>query len=136
MSKTPDDRRYSKEHEWVLREGERARIGITDYAQDQLGDVVYVDLPEVGATLEQFAKMGEIESVKAVSDLFAPVSGEVIAINDALADQPELVNSDPYGQGWLVEVRPAENTQLELLLDAPAYEAFTAAEGTDEAMKP
>src|SRR5262245_36978016 len=101
---SPDDRRYSKEHEWVMQSGSSARVGITDYAQEQLGDIVYLDLPEVGASLTQFEKMGEIESVKAVSDLYSPVSGKVTAINEALVEKPELVNTDPHGEGWLLEV--------------------------------
>jgi glycine cleavage system H protein len=133
---TPNDRRYSKEHEWLLLTGDTARIGITDYAQDQLGDIVYVDLPEAGAQLTQFEKMGEIESVKAVSELYAPASGEVIRTNDALVEKPELVNSDPYGDGWLVEIRIADTSQLDALLTAEDYDAFTASEQTDEAIRP
>ena len=98
----PDDRRYSKEHEWLKLDGDSATIGITDYAQEQLGDIVYVDLPEPGATITQFEKMGEIESVKAVSDLYAPASGEVLEANQAVVEKPELVNSDAHGEGWLL----------------------------------
>ena len=128
MGASPSDRRYSREHEWVKLDGETARVGITDYAQEQLGDVVYVDLPEAGATVTQFEKMGEIESVKAVSDLFSPVSGEVIATNDAVVRTPELVNSDPHGEGWLLEVRLADSAELDKLLSAEDYDAFIASE--------
>jgi glycine cleavage system H protein len=113
-----------------------ARVGITDYAQDQLGDIVYVDLPEPGTTVTQFEKMGEIESVKAVSDLFSPVSGEVTATNQAVIEKPELVNSDPHGEGWLLEVRLTNAGELEQLLTAADYDAFTAAEQNDEAVGP
>lgn len=110
----------------MLVEGDVARIGITDYAQDQLGDVVYVDLPETGGSVSQFAKMGEIESVKAVSDLFSPVSGEVLRVNDAVVQKPELVNSDPHGEGWLIEVRLTSPSEIDALMAAPDYDAFTA----------
>jgi glycine cleavage system H protein len=136
MPASPDDRRYSKEHEWVKVDGATARVGITDYAQEQLGDVVYVDLPEAGAAVTQFEKMGEIESVKAVSDLFSPVSGEVVAANDAVVQKPELVNSDPHGDGWLIEVRIADASELDKLLSAADYDAFIAAEAKDEAIGP
>jgi glycine cleavage system H protein len=125
---TPGDRKYSKEHEWVTATGDVRRIGITDYAQDQLGDIVYVDLPPAGTQLVQFQKMGEIESVKAVSDLYSPVSGDVIATNHAVTEKPELVNSDPYGEGWLIEVRLSDEGQLEVLLSAREYDELTAAE--------
>jgi len=133
---SPDDRRYSKEHEWVKMHGEIAVIGITDYAQDQLGDIVYLDLPEAGATLRQFEKLGEIESVKAVSDLYAPISGEVLRTNDEAREKPELVNSEPYDAGWLLEVRPADPQELDKLMSAADYDAFTAAETNDEAIGP
>jgi glycine cleavage system H protein len=132
----PSDRRYSKEHEWVRVDGDAARIGITDYAQEQLGDVVYVDLPEPGAALTQFEKMGEIESVKAVSDLYAPISGEVTAINEALVEKPEVVNSDAHGDGWLVEVRLSDASELDKLMSAEEYDAFIEAEQKDEAIGP
>jgi glycine cleavage system H protein len=119
---TPDDRKYSKEHEWLRVEGDEATIGITDYAQDQLGDIVYVDLPETGTTLTQFAKMGEIESVKAVSELFSPASGEVTAANEALVQKPEIVNSDPYDEGWLLRVRLS--TPADGLMSAAEYDEF------------
>ena len=133
---SPTDRRYSKEHEWAKNDGGIARVGITDYAQDQLGDIVYVDLPEVGATITQFEKMGEIESVKAVSDLYSPVSGEVTAVNDAVIAKPELVNSDPHSEGWLLEVRLTSAADLDQLMSAEDYDAFTAAEQNDEAIGP
>lgn len=128
MSKVPAELKYTKEHEWVgqLTADGTVRVGITDHAQDALGDVVYVDLPEVGEVLEADATFGEIESTKSVSDLFAPVSGEVTAINDELEGSPEVVNSDPYGQGWLIEVRPENSADLQGLLSAQQYEAEIA----------
>jgi glycine cleavage system H protein len=123
----PADLRYTKEHEWVRVEGDQATIGITDYAAEQLGDIVFVELPDVGRTLAQFATFGVVESVKAVSDLFAPLGGEVTETNGALSDQPELVNSDPFGDGWMLRVRIADPAQLESLLDPTAYDALTAA---------
>ena len=126
MAASPDDRKYSKEHEWVMISGETAKIGITDYAQEQLGDVVYVDLPEPGATITQFEKMGEIESVKAVSELFTPVSGEVVRLNDAVVEKPETVNTDPHGAGWLIEVKLSDASELDKLLSAADYDALTA----------
>ncbi len=121
----PDDRKYSKEHEWVkLEEGSDALVGITHFAQDQLGDVVYLDLPGAGVRVEQFAKLGEIESVKAVSDLFSPVSGEVLDVNQEAVDHPELVNEDPSGKGWLLRVRLQDPAELNVLLTAEQYTAF------------
>ena len=122
----PDDRRFTKEHEWVRVEGNEAVIGITQYAADQLGDIVFVELPSVGKALEQFATFGVVESVKAVSDLFAPVGGEVVGVNDALADKPELVNDQPFGDGWMVRVRLADPAQVDGLLDAAGYERLVA----------
>jgi glycine cleavage system H protein len=122
----PDDLRYSKEHEWVRASGSRATIGITTFAADELGDIVFVDLPEVGSRLTQFATFGVVESVKAVSDLYAPVSGEVIEINDALRDAPELLNSDAFGEGWIARLELADESELDALLDADAYAAETA----------
>jgi glycine cleavage system H protein len=122
----PEDLRYTKEHEWVRVEGDEATVGITQYAADQLGDIVFVELPAVGRALEQFATFGVVESVKAVSDLFAPVAGEIVAINDALADQPELVNTQPFGDGWMVRVRLADKGQVDALLEPAAYERLTA----------
>ncbi|MBI3953052.1 MAG: glycine cleavage system protein GcvH [Chloroflexi bacterium] len=126
MAKVPPELRYSKEHEWVKVAGGTALIGITDYAQEELGDVVYLDLPKVGARLAQFQKMGEIESVKAVSDLFSPLSGEVSAANQAAIDNPELLNKDPYGEGWLVKATGFDRKELDNLLTAAAYESFLA----------
>ncbi len=123
----PSNLRYTKDHEWVRVEGEQATLGITAYAADQLGDIVFVELPEVGRSLEQAAVFGVVESVKAVSDLFAPVSGEVVAINAALATNPELVNSSPYDDGWMVRIRVGDPTQLDELLDPDAYDALIAA---------
>jgi len=122
----PDDLRYSKEHEWVRVEGSRATIGITSYAADELGDVVFVELPEVGATLSQFGTFGVVESVKAVSDLYAPISGEVIEVNEALRDAPELLNADAFGEGWIAKVELTDTAQLDGLMDAAAYTAETA----------
>jgi glycine cleavage system H protein len=122
----PGDLRYTKEHEWVRVDGDEATVGITQYAADQLGDIVFVELPGAGRVLDQFATFGVVESVKAVSDLFAPISGEVSGANDALAGQPELVNSDPYGGGWMVKLRLSDPTQLDQLLDPAAYEQLIA----------
>ena len=126
MSSYPDDLRYSKEHEWVRLDGASATIGITRYAADELGDVVFVELPAVGTRLEQFASFGVVESVKAVSDLYAPVSGEVTEVNDALADGPELLNSDPFGAGWIARLALGDPSQVDELMDADAYAELTA----------
>lgn len=123
----PTNLRFTKDHEWVRVDGDEATIGITAYAADQLGDIVFVDLPDAGRTLEQFAAFGVVESVKAVSDLFAPVSGEVLEANPALAASPELVNSSPYEDGWIVRVRLADAAQLDELLDPGTYDALIAA---------
>ena len=122
----PADLRYTKEHEWVRVEGDVATIGITQHAADQLGDIVFVELPAPGRTLDQFATFGVVESVKAVSDLFAPVGGEVVEANGALAAAPEVLNSDPYGAGWMLRVRVADAAQVDGLLDPAAYEALVA----------
>ena len=122
----PQDLRYTKEHEWVRVEGDMATVGITDYAAEQLGDIVFVELPEIGRTVTQFTAIGVIESVKAVSDLFAPVDGEVVESNAELSNAPELLNSDPFGKGWMLRVHVADSAQVEGLLDAAAYEALTA----------
>jgi glycine cleavage system H protein len=122
----PDDLAYSREHEWVRADGTRATIGITSFAADELGDIVFVELPEVGAALSQFATFGVVESVKAVSDLYAPVSGAVVEINEALRDTPELLNSDPFGEGWLARIELADRSELDALLDAAAYAEATA----------
>ena len=122
---SPDDRKYSKEHEWVkVEDATQALAGITVYAQDQLGDIVYVDLPKTGATIRFMEKMGEVESVKAVSDLFSPITGQVTEINDRLLDHPELVNEDPLGEGWMVRVTVADTAELDQLMSAEEYEAF------------
>jgi glycine cleavage system H protein len=121
----PEDLRYSAEHEWVRVAGSVARIGITDFAQDSLGDVVFVQLPDVGLDVVAGASISEIESTKSVSDVYVPVTGAVTAVNDALADQPELVNSDPYGAGWMFEVELTEPRELDALLDAAGYRALT-----------
>jgi glycine cleavage system H protein len=127
MSTTyPDDRRYSREHEWVRVEGSTAVIGITSFAADELGDIVYIELPEVGARLAQFASFGVVESVKAVSDLFAPASGEVTETNGDLRASPELLNTDPFGVGWIAKVTLADASELEQLLDAASYAELTA----------
>lgn len=123
----PTDLRYTKDHEWVRVEGDEATIGITQYAADQLGDIVFVELPDVGRTLAQFATFGVVESVKAVSDLFAPLSGEVTGTNEALAGSPELVNSEPYGVGWMIRLRVADTGQLGELLEPDAYDELVAA---------
>jgi glycine cleavage system H protein len=122
----PADLRYTKEHEWVRVVGDVATVGITAHAADQLGDIVFVELPAVGRAVEQFATFGVVESVKAVSDLFAPVGGEVVEANEALAGAPESVNSDPYGAGWMLRIRLADPAQLDALLDPAAYEALVA----------
>ena len=122
----PSDLYYTKEHEWVRLVGDVATVGITQHAADQLGDIVFVELPEPGRLLAQFATFGVVESVKAVSDLFAPVTGEVIEGNPGLIATPEVVNSDPYGAGWMLRIRLSDPGQLEQLLDAAAYEALTA----------
>jgi len=122
----PEDLKYTSEHEWVRSPGESdgtVRVGITDFAQDALGDIVYVSLPEAGSTVEAGAAVGELESTKSVSDLYAPLDGEVVAVNDAVDANPELVNSDPYGEGWLFEIRPADAAAVDDLMDAAAYQA-------------
>jgi len=121
----PEDLRYSPEHEWIRVTGSVARIGITDFAQDSLGDVVFVQLPDVGLDVIAGASVSEIESTKSVSDVYVPVTGVVSAINDALADQPELVNSDPYGEGWMFELQITDAAELDGLLDAAGYTALT-----------
>jgi glycine cleavage system H protein len=124
----PENFRYTKEHEWVLVEGDTGTVGITHHAQEQLGDIVYVDLPKVGAKLEKGAAMGSVESVKAVSEIFSPVSGEVIAVNETLSDAPEKLNQDPHGEGWLVKVKLADPQEAATLMDAAQYQAHVAAE--------
>jgi glycine cleavage system H protein len=126
MMSSPAELRYSKEHEWVRVQGDRAVSGITAHAANELGDVVFVDLPQVGATLKQFAVFGAVESVKAVSDLFSPISGSVLARNEALSAAPESINADPYGSGWLLEIQIGDPAELNLLLDAAGYDQLTA----------
>jgi glycine cleavage system H protein len=123
----PTDLRYTKDHEWVRVDGDEATVGITEYAAGQLGDIVFVELPDAGRSLEQFATFGVVESVKAVSDLFAPVSGKVVTSNDALAGSPELVNADPHGGGWMIRIKLAKPEEVDELLDADAYDALIAA---------
>ena len=120
----PDDRRYLESHEWTTTGGDTVRVGVSDFAQDELGDVVFVELPEVGGTVTAGETFGVVESIKAVSDLYAPVSGEVVAVNETLFDRPELVNEDPYGEGWLLEV--AVDDEADDLLDPEEYEAQIA----------
>ncbi|MFM7687607.1 MAG: glycine cleavage system protein GcvH [Actinomycetota bacterium] len=122
----PSELRYSAEHEWVRIDGSVARVGITDYAQDALGDVVYVQLPSLGSSVSAGSTVGEVESTKSVSDIYVPVSGTVVAVNDALGASPELLNSDPYGAGWICDIEVADGSALEGLLDAAAYSALTA----------
>jgi glycine cleavage system H protein len=123
----PEDLRYSNDHEWVRLEDGRARIGITDYAQDALGDVVYVAVPAVGTTVKAGESFSEVESTKSVSDIYAPVSGTVVEVNDALADTPQGVNEDPYGAGWLCVIELADTSEVDGLLDATAYRSLTEA---------
>ena len=125
----PADLRYSKEHEWVRLEGDTATIGITHFAQEQLGDVVFVELPKVGVKVTQRQSFGVVESVKAVSDLFAPLSGEVVEVNGALPDAPELVNQDPYGRGWMIVLAPSNRSEWDPLLTAEQYGQFLAQGG-------
>lgn len=120
----PSNVKYTKEHEWIRVEGDIAYVGITDYAQEQLGDIVFVDIPTEGETLEKEEAFGTIEVVKTISDLFLPVSGEVLEQNEALADNPELVNKDPYGEGWLIKIKPNDANDVNDLLDAEAYKAL------------
>ncbi|MGE0058154.1 MAG: glycine cleavage system protein GcvH [Dehalococcoidia bacterium] len=124
----PEDLKYSTEHEWLRIDGDVARVGITDYAQDQLGDIVFVDLPKVGETVKFMGKFGEIESVKVASEIFSPAAGEIAEINDALDASPELVNKDPYGDGWLVAIRLSNAAEVEELLDAAGYAKLVAKE--------
>ena len=122
----PEGLKYSKEHEWVLVEGTSATIGITEYAQEELGDIVFVELPEVGEKIVKDDPFGAVESVKAVSDIYAPVSGEVMETNEILPDNPETINDDPYGDGWLIRVRLSDPAELDALMDEPAYRAYLA----------
>ncbi|MFY9783323.1 MAG: glycine cleavage system protein GcvH [Acidimicrobiales bacterium] len=121
----PSELRYSNDHEWAKNEGDHVRVGITDYAQDALGDVVFVDLPKVGTAVSVGGVIGEVESMKSVSEIYAPVAGTVATVNDALSSSPELVNSDPYGAGWICEIATTSTSDYDALLDAPGYEALT-----------
>ena len=123
----PTDLRYTRDHEWVRVDGDQATVGITEYAAEQLGDIVFVELPETGRELEESKAFGVVESVKAVSDLFAPLTGTVTSINEALAANPELVNSDPYGEGWMVKLSVSDTSEMDELLDGPAYDDLVAA---------
>ena len=118
----PSNLKYTKDHEWIKIEGETATVGITDFAQGELGDIVYVDVDTLDDTVEEGAVFGSVEAVKTVSDLFMPLTGEVVELNEALEDEPELVNSDPYGKGWMIKVAIADSSQIENLLDAEAYQ--------------
>ena len=117
----PDELRYTDDHEWVKAEGDTVRIGISDYAQDQLGDIVFVELPEVGATYKKGDEFGSVESVKAVSEVYMPIDGEILAVNEALEDSSEVVNTDPYNEGWMIEVKPSDPAQLDALMTSEAY---------------
>ena len=117
----PDDVRYTDDHEWAKAEGEKVKIGITDYAQDQLGEIIFVEVPEVGDTLNKGENFGSLESVKAVSDMVMPVGGEILAVNKALEDAPETLNQDPYGGGWIIEIKPGDPSELDQLMDKNAY---------------
>ena len=128
MANVPDNLHYSKDHEWVRVEGDTAVIGITDHAQEQLGDVVYVELPKAGETFAAHESFGSVESVKAVSEIFTPVSGEVAEANDSLNDEPEKVNKDPYGEGWMIKMTMSAAGEVDSLLTAAEYEDFTKAE--------
>jgi glycine cleavage system H protein len=120
--KYPDDRKYSREHEWIAVDGDTARVGITDYAQDALGDVVYVQLPDVGLEVVANASCAEVESTKSVSEIYSPVSGQITAVNEALTETPELLNQDPYGEGWVFTITLADPAELDPLMDAAAYQ--------------
>jgi len=117
----PDDLRYSESHEWVQSDGDKVKIGITDYAQDQLGDIVFVELPAVGDTFEKGAEFGSVESVKAVSELYIPIAGEVVAVNNALEDAPELINNTPYTDGWMIQIKPDDPSEIKSLMTKDAY---------------
>jgi glycine cleavage system H protein len=127
----PEDVRYTEQHEWARREGSRIRVGITDYAQDALGDVVYVDTPDVGTEVKGGEPFGEVESTKSVSDVYAPVSGTVVEVNALLADQPDRVNEDPYGEGWMIVIEPSDALGYDALWDAGQYRSFTEKESGD-----
>ncbi|HUP85521.1 MAG TPA: glycine cleavage system protein GcvH [Acidimicrobiales bacterium] len=126
MSNVPEDLRYTSDHEWIRQEDGRVRMGITDYAQDALGDVVFVQLPEPGAKVEAGGSFSEVESTKSVSDIYAPVAGTVVEVNNELADAPQRLNEDPYGEGWICTIEPSDPAAFEALLDAGAYQALIA----------
>ena len=126
MSNVPEELRYTSDHEWIRLEGDRVRIGITDYAQDALGDVVFVQLPERGAKVESGGSFSEVESTKSVSDIYAPVAGTVLEVNAELADAPQRLNEDPYGEGWICVIEPSDPSAFEQLMDAAAYQALIA----------
>lgn len=128
MANVPENLHYSKDHEWVRVEGDMALVGITDYAQNSLGDVVYVELPKIGDDFSANESFGSVESVKAVSEMFTPVSGEVVEVNETLGDEPEKVNADPYGEGWMVKIRMSNPGEVDSLLTAAEYEDFTKGE--------
>jgi len=128
MANVPEDLHYSKDHEWIRVEGDVGTIGITDYAQNSLGDVVYVELPKAGESFAAHESFGSVESVKAVSEIFTPVGGEVVEVNEALQDEPERVNTDPYGEGWMIRVRMTNPGEVDSMLSAAEYEDFTKAE--------
>lgn len=117
----PDDVRYAEDHEWIRYEGDKVRIGISDYAQDQLGDIVFVELPQSGDTFEKGEEFGTVESVKAVSELYMPIGGEILSVNAALEESPDLVNQSPYNDGWMIEVKPSDSAELEALITRDAY---------------
>lgn len=125
---TPNDRKYTKEHEWVKKEGDVLLIGITYHAQDSLGDIVFIQLPDEGTDIAAGDAFGEIESVKAVSDLYSPIDGKVVKVHDELIDTPEIINSDPYGEGWMLKIEPADPASVDSLLDAGAYDEFVREE--------
>src|SRR5918993_431143 len=131
MANVPEDLHYSKDHEWIRVEGEIGTIGITDHAQDSLGDVVYVELPKSGESFAAHEPFGSVESVKAVSEIFTPVGGEITEVNESLQDEPEKVNTDPYGEGWMIRVRMSNPGEVDSLLNAAEYEDFTKAEETE-----
>ncbi len=131
MANVPEDLQYSKDHEWVKVEGDVAVIGITDFAQNSLGDVVFVELPRPGERFEAHESFGSVESVKAVSEIFTPVSGEIIEVNETLQDEPEKVNNDPYGEAWMIRIRMSNPGEVDSLLSAAEYEDFTKGEETE-----
>ena len=128
MATTPEDNHYAKSHEYIHLDGDVGTIGITDYAQSELGEVVFVELPQVGAELEAGDELGSIESVKAVSELFSPVSGEVVEVNERLADKPELVNTDPYGDGWMIKIKVSNKDEIDELMTSEEYEEYVEKE--------